>query len=155
MERPYKAVVSKVTRATAMIKHAKESMSKHTLKVLYQEVLEHYFWFCCSVWGASGITIRIVTDSPHDAPATPLLRQLRFSSIAGMIRLESKSMVYKAKHAQVSPYLSHHFRSAVPSFHDSFAVAKRMIRNSKSNLRPPRMKTKFGQNSCLYSGLRF
>ena len=32
--------------------------------------------------------IRIITDSPYDAPAIPLLRQLRLPSIEEMIRQE-------------------------------------------------------------------
>ena len=36
----------------------------------------------------------------YDAPAKPLLRQLRLPSIAAMIRQESASMVYKAINGQ-------------------------------------------------------
>ena len=98
MERPYKAVASKVTRAIAMIRYAKKFLPKHTLKVLYQGLVEPHFRFCCSVWGTCGVTarstleklqnrtIRIITDSPFDAPAKPLLRQLRLPSIAELIR---------------------------------------------------------------------
>ena len=69
--------------------------------VLYQGLVEPHFRFCCSVWGTCGVTtrctleklqnraIRIITDSPFDAPAKPLLRQLRLPSIAELIRQES------------------------------------------------------------------
>ena len=102
-----KAVASNVTRAIALIRYIKIVILKHTLKMLYQELVEPHFRFCCSVWGTCGVTfrctlekllkrvIRIITGSPYDEPAKPLLRQLRWPSIAEMIRHESASMVLK------------------------------------------------------------
>ena len=152
-----KAVPSKVTRAIAMIRHSKKLLPKHTLKMLYQGLVEPLFRFCCSVWGACGVTtrctleklqnraIRIITDSPYDAPAKPILRQLRLPSIAEMIRQESAGMVYKAINGQAPAYLS-------SLFNRISVVTNRMLRNSNLKLRPPSMKTKFGQNSFAYRG---
>ena len=135
-----KAVASKVARAIAMIRHAKKFLPKHTLKVLYQGLVEPHLRFCCSVWGTCGVTtrctleklqnraIRIITDSPFDAPAKPLLRQLRLPI-----------------NGQAPVYLSSLFNS-------TSAVTNRMLRNSNLNLRPPRMKTTFGQNGFAYRG---
>ena len=76
--------------------------------------MEPHFRFCCSVWGTCGVTcrctleklqnrvIRIITVSPYDAPAKPLLRQLRLPSIAEIIHQESASMVYEAINSQAS-----------------------------------------------------
>ena len=117
--------------------------------------MEPHFRYCFSVWGTCGVTsrctieklqnrvIRIITDSPYDAPAKRLLRQLRWPSIAEMIRQESASMVYKAINGQAPTYLS-------SLFYSISAMTNRMLRNSNLNLRPPRMKTKFGQNSFAY-----
>ena len=120
--------------------------------------MEPHLRYCCSVWGTCGVTSRgtleklqnrvkrIITDSPYDAPAKPLLRQLGLPIIAEMIRQESASMVYKAITGQAPTYLSSLFNSIS-------AVTNRMLRNSNLNLRPPRMKTKFGQNSfCIQGG---
>ena len=83
-----KAVASNVTRATAMIRYTKKFIPKHTLKMLYQRLVEPHFRYCCSVWGTCGVTsrctleklqnrvIRSITDSSYDVPAKPLLRQL-------------------------------------------------------------------------------
>ena len=125
--------------------------------MLYQGFLEPHFRFCCSVWGKCGVTslctleklqnrvIRIITDSPYDAPAKPLLRQLRLPSIAEMIRQESASMVFKAINGQAPSYFYSLFNSIS-------AVTNRMLRTSNLNLRSPRMKTKFEQNSFAYRG---
>ena len=51
-----KAVAVKVTRAITLIRHTKKIIPKHTLKMLYQRLVEPHFRFCCSVWGESGIT---------------------------------------------------------------------------------------------------
>ena len=154
-----KAVASKVARAIAMIRYTKKFIPKHTLKILYQGLVEPHFRYYCSVWETCGVisrytleklqnrVIRIVTDSPYDAPAKPLLRQLRLPSIAEMIRQESASMVYKAINGKAPTYLSSLFNSIC-------ALTNRMLRNSNLNLRPPRMKTKFGQNNFAYRGAK-
>ena len=128
--------------------------------MLYQGLAEPHFRFCCSVWGTCGVTSRctpeklqnrvigIITDSPYDAPAKPLLRQLGLPSIAEMIRQLSASMVYKAINGQAPTYFSSLFNSIS-------AVTNRMLRTSNLNLRPLRMATKFGQNSFAYRGIRF
>ena len=125
--------------------------------MLYQVLVEPHFRFCSSVWGTCGFTtlfileklqnrvIRIITDSPYDAPAKLFLRQLRLPTIAEMIRQESASIVYKVIHGQAPTYLSSRFNSIS-------AVTNRMLRNSNLNLRPPRMKTKFEKNSFEYRG---
>ena len=41
-----KAVASKVTRAIAMIRYTKKFIPKHTLKMLYQWLVEPHFRFC-------------------------------------------------------------------------------------------------------------
>ena len=86
-----KAVAPKVTRAIAMIRHTKILFSKQTLKMLYQGLVEPHYRFCCSVWGTSGITtcctlekvqnraIRIIMDSPYDAPAKLLLKKIKIT----------------------------------------------------------------------------
>ena len=74
--------------------------------------------FCCSVWGSSGANTRkilerlqhrserIITDSPYDAPAEPLLKSLGLPSINEMAHQESASMVYKAVDNQTPIYLT-------------------------------------------------
>ena len=54
-------------------------------------------------------------------------------------------MVYEVINGHVPPYLSRHFNSIS-------AVTNRMVLNSNLDLRPSRMKTKFGQNCFAYKG---
>ena len=126
-----------------------------------------FFRFCCSIWGTCGVTtlctleklqnrvIRIITDSPYDAPAKLILRQLRLPRIAEMIRQESAIMVYKAINGQAPTYLSSLFNSISAVTNRSIsAVTNRMLHNFNSNLRPPRIKAKFVQNSFAYRGAK-
>ena len=46
-----KANASKVTRAIAMIRYTKKFIPKHTLKMLYQGLVEPHFRHYSSVWG--------------------------------------------------------------------------------------------------------
>ena len=135
------AVAAKLTLAIAVIRHANKFIPGHTLEMLYQGLVEPHFRLCCSVWGTCEITtqctleklqnraIRIITDSPYDAPAKPLQRQLRLPSIAEMIRQESASMVYKAINGQAPAYL-------LSLFNSISAVTNRTLRNSNLNLKP-------------------
>ena len=121
--------------------------------------MEPHFRFYCSVWEACGVTtrctleklqnraIRIITDSSYDAPAKPILRQLRLPSIAEMIRQESAGMVYKAINGQAPTYLS-------SLFNRISAVTNRMLRNSNLNLRPPRMKSSLAHRLCAILSLQ-
>ena len=57
-----KAVASKVTRAIAMIRYTKKFIPKHTLKMLYQGLVEPHFKYCCSAWGTCGVTSRCTLE---------------------------------------------------------------------------------------------
>ena len=66
--------------------------------------------------------IRIITDSPCNAPTKPLLSPLQLPSIAEMIRQESASMIYEAINDQAPPYLSSLFNSISEVRTESFVI---------------------------------
>ena len=78
----------KVSRVAGMIKHAKKFLPTETSKLLYRELTEPHLRFCCFVWGNCGVStrrilerlrnrsVRIVTNSPYDAPVEVLLKRL-------------------------------------------------------------------------------
>ena len=87
----------------------------------------------------------MVTDSPYDAPAKPLLSQLQLPSIAEVIRQESASMIYKAINDQAPRYFSSLFNSIS-------VVMNVTLRNSNLNLRHPWLNTKCRKQFCILSG---
>ena len=147
----------KVSRDIGMIKYAKTFLPTETLKLLYRGLIEPQLRFCCSVWVNCGVStrkileglhdrsVRLITNSPYDAPAEPLLRSLGLPSVNDKIYQEPASMVYKAVNNQVPIYLT-------TLFNRVSSVTIRSLRNSELNIRPSRLKTKQGQNCFTYRG---
>ena len=89
-----------------------------TLINLYRSITEPHFSYCCSVWGSCGASkldvlqklqnkaARIVTDSPFDASAAPLLQRLGWPPVQKLINKETGSMVYKSLNSLAPQYLS-------------------------------------------------
>ena len=151
------SVSMKVSRVIGMIKYAKKILPPETLKLLYRGLIEPHIRFCCSVWGNCGVStikilerlqnrsVRIIANSSYDAPAEPLLKTLGLPSIKEMVHQESASMVYKAVNNQAPIYLT-------TLFNRVSSVTNRVLRNCELNIRPPRLKTKHGQNCFAYRG---
>ena len=90
-----------------MSKYAKKFLPTETLKLLYRGLIEPYQRFNCSVKGNCGVntlrildklqnrSVRIITNSPYDAPSEPLQKSLGLPSVNDMIYQEPASMVYK------------------------------------------------------------
>ena len=157
MERPHQSYFSKVSRAIGIIKCAKKVLPFNLLKMLYLGLVEPHFRYCCSVWGSCGATtrkaldklqnraIRIITNSEYDVSVGPLLKQLQLPSISDMIKQESVSMVYKALTAEAPIYLAEQFTRVSD-------ITSRTLRSSDFSLRPPRLKSRNGQNCFAYRG---
>ena len=150
-------VSSKVSRAIGMIKYAKKVLPTNLLKMLYLGLVEPHLRYCCSVWGACGVTsrktldklqnraIRIITNSGYNVSVGPLLRQLRLPSISDMIMQESASMAHKALNAEAPLYLTEQLTRVSDT-------TSRTLRSSNLSLRPPRHKSRHGQNCFAYRG---
>ena len=123
--------------------------------MLYLGLVEPHLRYCCSVWGACGVTsrktldklqnraIRITTNSGYDVSVGPLLRQLQLTTMSDMIMQESASMVYKALNAEAPLYLTEQFTRVSD-------ITSITLRNSNLSLRPPRLKSRHGQNCFAY-----
>ena len=149
-------VSSKVSRAIGMIKYAKKVLPTNLLKMLYLGLVEPHFRYYCSVWGACRVisrktldklqnrAIRIITNG-YDMSVGPLLRQLQLPSISDMIMQESASIVYKALNAEAPLYLTEQLTRVSD-------ITIRTLRSSNLSLRPPRLKSRHGQNCFVYRG---
>ena len=89
--------------------------------------------------------MRIITNSPYDAPAEPLLKSLGLPSVNDMTYQESASTVCKAVNNQ-APNLSY------CPFNRVSSVTIRSHRNSELNIKPPRLTAKHGHNCFIYRG---
>ena len=86
---------------------------------------------------------RIVTNSPFDASAAPLLQRLGWPSVQKLINKETGPMVYKSLNSIAPQYLSDLFVRLSE-------VHPREFRNSKTDLVIPMLKTSNDQNSFVY-----
>ena len=127
--------------------------------MLYRSLIEPYFRYCCPVWGSCSASAldklqklqnraaRIVTNSPYDASALPLIGSLGWLTIRELIDFETSKMVYKSLNALAPDYLRNLFQK-VPE------ATNRQLRNSKTDLRLPLLRTSTGQKSFAYRGAK-
>ena len=126
---------------------------------MYLSIVQPHFSYCCSVWGCCGATklktlqklqnraARIVTSSPLDTPAAPLLQLLCWPSIETVINLETCTMVYKSLNELAPENLAN-------IFHKLSDVHTRVLLDAKCNLAVPKMRTAYGQKSFAFRGAR-
>ena len=86
---------------------------------------------------------RIVTNSPFDASAAPLLQRFSWPSVQKLINIETGSMVYKSLNSLVPRYLSDLFMTLS-------GVHPRESRNSKTGLAMPMLRHGSGQKFFMY-----
>ena len=89
----------------------------------------------------------IVTSSPFDTPAAPLLQLLRWPSIETLINRETYKMVYKSLNELAPENLG-------SIFHKLSDVHARVLRDTKCNLAVPKMRTAYGQKSFAFRGAK-
>ena len=147
----------KISRAIGLLKYAKHYVQEDTLRNMYLSIVQPHFSYCCSVWGCCGSTKlktlqklqnradRIVTGSPFDTPAAPLLQRLGWPSIDKLINRETCTMVFKSLNDLAPESLGNIF-SKLSDVHT------RVLRNTKCNLTVPKMRTAYGQKSFAFRG---
>ena len=88
---------------------------------------------------------RIVANSPFCASAAPLLQRLGWASVQKLMNKETGSMIYKSLDSLAPRYLSDLFVRLS-------GVHPRELRNSKTDLAIPMLRTGNGQKSFAYRG---
>ena len=85
-------------------------------------------------------------DSPCDAHSKPLMKELGRLTIKQLIDTETVKIVYKALHNEAPKYL-------IELFHRLSDIQNRELRNSKTDLHIPLVKTSSEQKSFSYRGV--
>ena len=98
-------MVKKISQALGMLRYSKQYLSIKSVQTMYKSLVEPYFRYCCPVWGVCGITAldklqklqnraaRIVTNSPYNASAIPIMRKLGWQTVNNLIVEETLKMV--------------------------------------------------------------
>ena len=122
---------------------------------MYKGIVEPQLSYCCSVWGCcrnSKINIlkkiqnraaRIVTNSPYDASAAPLIQNLGWPTISDLTRKETATLVYKSLNSLAPAYMTKLFTK----YSDD---RERTLCSTETDLRLPVLKTANGQKAFSY-----
>ena len=153
------ALIKKISRGIGMLRYGKKYLPLTTVQSMYRSIIEPHFRFCCSVWGVcSGTSLnklqklqnraaRIETNSPYDAPSLPLLRKLGWNPIKELVDIETTMIVYKSINNEAPNYLTSLFERLSQN-------TIRELRNTKTDLKMPLLKTSSGQKCFSYRGAR-
>ena len=126
---------------------------------MYRSIIEPHFRFCCSVWGVCRGTAlnklqklqnratRIASKSPYDARSQSLLEKLGWQTIRELIDIETATMVYRSINNEAPNYLTSLFERLSQN-------TIRELRNTKTDLKLPLLKTSSGQKCFSYRGAR-
>ena len=124
--------------------------------MFYNALVQPVMDYCAWVWGDSFIShsntmlplqkraVRIIMDAPWDAPSTALLSELNILPFQERVAKLKAKMASKALNRLLPSYIAEKFLRFS-------AVHVRETRNSKRNLKLPRIKQSLGQWSLMFS----
>ena len=152
-------MVKKISKALGMLRYSKQYLPIKSVQTMYKSLVEPYFRFCCPVWGVCGITAldklqklqnraaRIVTNSPYNASALPIIRKLGWQTVNDLIVKETLKMVHKCTNDEAPSYLACLF--------DRLSETRtRELRNTETDLRVPFLRTTCGQKCFSFRGAK-
>ena len=90
---------------------------------------------------------KLVTNSPFDATALPVIRALEWPTVRELIDFESQKMVFRSLNGDVPSYMKDIFVRVNNS-------TVRSLRNADVNLRLPLLKSAVGQKCFSYRGAK-
>ena len=121
---------------------------------MYLSIVEPNLSYCCSVWGCFSDTrlntlqklqntaARVVTNSPFDSLAAPLLQRLGLLLVDRLVHRETSSMVCKSLNGPAPENLPDLLTD----------VHNRVLRSTKCDLAIPLMRTAYAHCSFAYCG---
>ena len=139
-------IKTKANRAIGLIKYSKKYLPSDVLNKMYRGIVEPQLSYCCSVWGCcseSKINVlqkiqnrasRIVTNSPYDASAAPLIQNLDWPTISNLIRKETVTLTYKSLNSLAPAYMI----KLLTKYSDE---SERSLRSTETDIRLPLLKT--------------
>ena len=112
-------MVKKISKALGMLRYSKQYLPIKSVQTMYESLVELYFRYCCLVRGSTelrpaldklqklqNLAARIVTNSPYNAYALPIIRELGWQTVDDLIVEETLKMVYKCTNDEAPSYLA-------------------------------------------------
>ena len=152
-------MIKKISKALGMLRYSKQYLPIKSVQTMYKSLVEPYFRYCCPVWGVCGITAkdklqklqnraaRIVANSPYNASAPPIIKQLGWPTVNDLIVSETLKMVYKCTNDEAPSYLACLFDRLSES-------CTRELRNTETDLCVPFLRTTCGQKCFSFRGAK-
>ena len=152
-------IKTKANRALGLIKYSKKYLPSDLLNKMYRGIVEPHLSYCCSVWGCCSESkldvlqkiqnraARIITGSPYDASAAPIIQNLGWSTISNLVRKETATLTYKSLNSLAPDYLRKLFAKCSDD-------RERLLRSSETDLKIPLLKTINGQKAFSYRGAK-
>ena len=118
-------------------------------------MIQPHFDYCCSVWDNFGGTlsnklqklqnraVRVITRSPYDASASPLLDGLHLDNLSLRRKKIKAKMMFKILKGDAPDYLQNLFSARGTGYN---------LRNSEIKLNLPKPRTNYLKRSLRYSG---
>ena len=150
-------IKTKANRALGLIKYSKKYLQSDILNKMYRGIVEPHLSYCCSVWGCCNESkldvlqkiqnraARIVTSSPYDASAAPIIQNLGWLTISNLVRKETATLTYKSLNLLAPDFLRKLFEKCSDD-------RERFLRSSETDLKIPLLKTINGQKAFSYRG---
>ena len=151
-------IKTKVNRSLGLIKYARNYLPSEVLNKMYRGIVEPHLSYCCSVWGCNESKIsalqkiqnraaRIVTNSPYNASAAPLIQNLGWSTISQLVKKETAMLTYKSLNSLAPDYLRKLFIKCSDE-------RERVLRSSDTDVKLPLLKTINGQKVFSFRGAK-
>ena len=122
---------------------------------VYQALIQPHFDYCCSVWDNFRETlsnkmqklqnraVRVITRSPYDASASPLLESLHLDNLSLRRKKIKAKMMFKILNDDAPTYLRNLFTARGTRY---------TLRNSEIKLNIPKPRANYLKRCLCYSG---
>ena len=110
-------ITKKIASAIGALKHVRSFITTKTAVQIYQALIQPHFDYCCSVWDNLGETlsnkmqklqnraVRVITRSPYDASANPLLDSLHLDNLSLRRKKIKAKIMFKILKGDAPDYL--------------------------------------------------
>ena len=148
-------ITKKIASAIGALKRITPFITTKTAVQVYQALIQPHFDYCCSVWDNFGETlsnklqklqnraVRVITRSPYDASASPLLDSLHLDNLSLRRKKIKAKMMFKVLKGDAPDYLQNLFSARGTGYN---------LRNSEIKLNLPKPRTNYLKRSLGYSG---
>ena len=110
-------ITKKIASAIGALKRVRSFITTKTAVQIYQALIQPHFDYCCSVWDNLGETlsnkmqklqnraVRVITRSPYDASANPLLDSLHLDNLTLRRKKIKAKIMFKILKGDAPAYL--------------------------------------------------